>query len=296
MPSWPIKVVYPLEMMLYQSPFREEFIKSFLRTWGGFETETLVRVLDQGEDEERLFSILALGFNPQTCEQLRPFLHSSRSIERWASAISLGRLKEEQALAVLLKMLTEFLPPYEQYNSDGAFEWRYDIWRCHIPSLLMAWKSPMLVPFLRIALLRILHVVQAKTPEDEQKLPQAIYNALLSEWNRYQDEIVYALGRLEAFGALVGLKGASAFLSRWIVHLVMGYLYDIYPNVDLVQWSQQPELYKEVVSTLEQRFGLTEEERDIYLNYYEEEVLRSILLAFPLEQEWDKTIWKGYND
>lgn len=296
MPSWPIKVVYPLEMMLYQSPFSEEFIETFLRTWGSFETETLLRVLDQGEDEERLFTIFALGFEPQMREQLRPFLHSLRSMERWASAISLGRMKDEQALPVLLEMLTEFLPPSEQYSSDGTFEWRYDLWRCHIPSLLMAWKSSWLVPIFRGALQKILSLVQTKTPDDVQKLLQGIYQALLTEWNRYLDEIVYALGRLGAFGVFTGLEGVNAFLSRWIIHLVMGHLHEAYPNVSIMQWSQQPALYKEVVTTLEQRFGLTKEERDIYLTYYEEAVLNSTLLGFPLEQEWDKSVWVGYND
>ena len=296
MSHWPLNVVYPLEMLLYQSPFGEAFIAAFVRTWGNFETDTLVRVLGRGAEEERLFSIFALGFTPQAREQLRPFLRSLKPLERWASALSLGRMKEDQALAVLLEMLTEFFPPHEQYRSDTTFEWRYDIWRCHIPSLLMAWKSPRLASALRSALQRVLSIVQAQTPADVHKLPQGTYHALLSEWNRYQDELVYALGRLGAFGALVGLEGASVFLSRWIVHLVMGSLHDAYPYVTITQWSQQPELYQAVVSTLEHRFGLTQEERDLYLTYYEEEVLSSTLLAFPLEQEWDKPVWVGYND
>ena len=43
---------------------------------------------------------------------------------------------------------------------------------------------------------------------------------------RYLDDIVHALGRLDAFGALTGLAVPELYLRLWMAHLVMGHLHD----------------------------------------------------------------------
>jgi len=130
------RVLYALEMAQLQYPYSEDFLEKFAQRWGELDLEAFERALQEGEGYERVFSIFALGYTnaPEIREQLVPFLHRSEAEERWASALSLGRMHEERALPVLVQMLTEFLAVYEQFDREQGSAWsrrgwRYEIWR-----------------------------------------------------------------------------------------------------------------------------------------------------------------------
>src|SRR4051794_37867848 len=70
----------------------EFFVECWTERWGGIDLSTFVRVLKEGQGEDRLLAIFVLGYTKEawTHKFLLPFLHSSLSAERWASALVLG--------------------------------------------------------------------------------------------------------------------------------------------------------------------------------------------------------------
>src|SRR5579859_5780665 len=236
----------------------DEEVKAFERRWGGLDLDTFVRVLTEGEKEEQLIALFALGYaaEPRSRDLLLPFLHSPDPQERWASALGLGKMREEQALPVLTKMLTEFLPtPYHPFT--GWEEYPYDYWRLEVASVLGAWQDPSLVPALRQAFVHIWEVTQKPPPDDKQM------------WFRYQDELASVLGKLGAFGALTGLTLPDYGLRVAAVYLACGHLDARARYGHLLMELQVNETLKaEVAAVLAQRFGLSEEERSYYISMY----------------------------
>src|SRR5260370_10498793 len=97
-------------------------IEAFARRWGGLELEAFIRALHEGEDEDKVLAIWALGYEPAAWvrEYLLPFLRSTEPMEGWSRAFGLEKMREPQALPVLLRMLTELFPPKEAPGSQPA--------------------------------------------------------------------------------------------------------------------------------------------------------------------------------
>ena len=88
-------------------------------------------------------------------------------------------------------------------------------------------------------------------------------------WHDYQDELVYALGRLEAFGALAGFSVPDARLQFWMVLLACGSLQARNRYGDLLTQVQINEpLKKEIAQVLEQRFGVPAGEQAASIDSY----------------------------
>ncbi len=70
--------------MLYGEYRPLQEMKAFLACWGGIDRETLVRVLAEGEGEDRLLAICCIGESdlPQARTLLLPFLQSVHPQER----------------------------------------------------------------------------------------------------------------------------------------------------------------------------------------------------------------------
>jgi HEAT repeat protein len=68
-----------------------------------------MRSVTEEDEFERVFTLFLLGglATPEARNVLLSFLDSSQRKERWASAISLGRLKEERVFPVLQALLLE---------------------------------------------------------------------------------------------------------------------------------------------------------------------------------------------
>lgn len=92
--------------------------------------------------------------------------------------------------------------------------------------------------------------------------------AMLRNLLDFQDDVVYALGRLGGFGALTNLHLHKSYLQVWMVHLVMGYLHGS-PSwfagygIDL-----DPTLRYDIETLLEQKFGLERNERSECISLY----------------------------
>src|SRR5260370_13115745 len=117
MDHYPPYATYALWQIGYEDDATR--IESCPRRWGGLELEAFIRALHEGEDEDKVLAIWALGYEPAAWvrEYLLPFLRSTEPMERWASAFGLEKMGEPQALPVLLRMLKELLQPQESPSS-----------------------------------------------------------------------------------------------------------------------------------------------------------------------------------
>jgi len=90
---------------------KEKYIDEFAVRWGDLSAEAFKRALQHGDAEEKLFALFALGYlvPPDGERLLIPFLDSPFRKERWASALALGKRKNERAFALLQELLVEEL-------------------------------------------------------------------------------------------------------------------------------------------------------------------------------------------
>lgn len=243
--------------------FADEWdIQPYAQRWGGIGVEAFLQALKDGQGEDRLIAICALGSTrePRVKEIFLPYLESQDPKERWASALMLGEMKEERALMMLKKMLLEFLPsqpsPFaEQEKTDPL----YDFWRPHVPRVLGNWQRPDLIPLFRQALTSLWDSAPKRA------FPDKIY------WFNCQDEIAYALGRLGAFSILPNLELPSYGLRLAMVQMAVGSL-DIrsrfpYPYAAALfsLLMRNPTLTEEVISVLEQHVAFPRQERLLFL-------------------------------
>jgi hypothetical protein len=267
---------YTIEKLTVSPEYQIKVVDAFVDRWGKLTQETFLRVLREGEGEDTLFAIFALGYLGATParEHLLPFLESAQATQRWASAISLGTLREERALPVLTTLLTENVLAQQRLDWEQRITWqqtgwRYDAWLYYVIRILGGWGDPDLAPYLRHALEEIRCLVEREPPHDAEKGIVWFYNAEKDSWKGLEDDLVFALGQLGAWGVLSGLHCSPAQFQLWMVHLVMGSLHQRYPLVQIVQWGEHLELRAEVATRLGQKYGLVEEERERCLAQYE---------------------------
>lgn len=255
--TWPEHVDYALKRLGYEYPDDEGAVKAFLDRWGSLDLDTFVQVLRQTQNQDTLLAIFAIAYKDTAWarELLMPFLDSSSPLERWASALCLGRMKEERALSILCTMLTEFLPPHRQFNTQGYLVWYYDYWRSTVVKLLGEWERPELAMPLYDALKELWQQEQTGTEYSKKY------------WYVCQDLLVYALGRLGRFDLMKGLDANEARLSLWKVYMALGYLqvHKNYPDVYTeVVWDKPP-LQAQVAEVLQQQLGLSPQEQMVCL-------------------------------
>ncbi len=235
----------------------EREIDAFAQRWHGLEAEAFTRAFQGGTPEERALALFALSYSdsPNAQALLSTALGSIEPMEQWAGALCLGERKDDRALPVLLSCFEEFLPPrMHPLEREGGL---YHSWRIRAAYLLGEWGRKDLVPALRQAL------------DIAWKLEQADTIDRKHVWHDYQDELIYALGRLEAFGALVGFSLPAPRLQLWIVLLACGSLQAQSRYGDLLTQMQINEtLKKEIAQVLEQRFGVPAEKQAAYIDSY----------------------------
>ena len=240
-------------------------IEAFARRWGGLELEAFIRALHEGEDEDKVLAIWALGYEPAAWvrEYLLPFLRSTEPMERWASAFGLEKMGEPQALPVLLRMLTEFFPSKEAPGSQGGALWFFNGWRVQVIFLLKQWTQPEVVPALLDALQAYWRLAQT-IPEESQIARRY--------WRRCQESIMYTLGWLGRFDVLpevvTTLDIVQPTLSSWRVSLALGSLHahEVLSDLSILEKSDMRE---QVMAALQERFGLSPKQQAHCLTYYE---------------------------
>jgi hypothetical protein len=196
----------------------EEFIlEPFLQRWGGYSAEILAQVLqDEDIQNYKTLALFALGYlaYPEAPSLLLPFSQSKVGSERWASTISLGRLKHELAFPLLQDLLLEGLQDPDLANDEDA-DW-YMVQRFKVVLLLGDWGDRAAVPVLRKAFalcwnLEIQPGMRASGLEPYW-------------WHPLQNCLAYALGRLRAWGALFTLQLPPGHLHIALLYLILGSL------------------------------------------------------------------------
>ena len=155
-------------------------------------------------------------------------------------------------------MLDELLPPeLHPLEREGGL---YHFWRMKAVALLGEWEQSDLAPVLRQALAKGWEFEQ-----DEQGKRKQV-------WHAYQDELVYALGRVGAFGAFSELTISPSRLRLWLIVVCCGSLQARTRYGDLLTQLQiNQELKDEVAHTLQHRFGLSAKEQNEYIDAYTDE-------------------------
>ncbi len=217
----------------------------------------LQRVLREGDQENRLFALFLLGglASSEARDLLLSFLASPQRKERWASAIALGRLKEERVFAVLHTLLlegfatNEIFASVEQWHAaqedgslyrralqeQGRAEHSENLWRLYerlesigyewylrqrseCALMLGDWGNPAAVPPLKEALQAAWRM--------EQVWPdyQGPDESGPDIWHFFQDRLAFALGQLGAWDVLASLHLPEAHLLIARIYLILGSL------------------------------------------------------------------------
>lgn len=217
----------------------------------------LQRAITEGQEEDRVFALFLLGAlaTPEARDLLISFLDSGHRKERWASAISLGRLKEERVFALLQTFLLEGFVVSEIFANVGEpqvvqeacnfyqqklkehgraafsqtywhvlehlrnidYEW-YIRQRSEIAIVLGTWGNPVVVPKLSEALQAAWRMEQ-DWPDYEG--PDESGPTI---WHFFQDHLAFALGQLGAWDTslLAYLPQIHLLVAR--VYLILGSL------------------------------------------------------------------------
>ena len=252
-----------------------EDIEAFQERWGDARLLTFARVLEQAQGDDQMAAAFAIGYTRSAWARdlLRPFLQSDDPGVRWASALSLGEMKDERARPVLVQMLGEFLPPPYTPPGEVGPDW-FEVRHMHVAHLLGRWGDPALIPALRETLVRVWQV--------ERDAPAHINQAGMQlRWD-YQDALAYALGQLGAFDALAGLEVPTHRSRVWTVNLAMGYLnvQDRYHTTclgfsgDPMHVEAYQDLFPLLLRVLQQQVGLSSQEATTYLQGYGHDYFR----------------------
>ena len=254
---------------LYLYGLDDEKYEAFASRWGGCEYEHFLRALQDGEGDDHLCAMFAVGASthPEAASVLLPFLRSDQRDERVVSAIVLGMRQDTRAYPFVERLVLEGLSLDERQqvfagNDQKAQEDLFlcDRFRPRAVQLLDTWHSPTLLPTLLQAL------------QDLWKWEQHS-----SRWFAQADaykELLYALGQRGVFPALDTLDFPPVFQRIARVHFTLGAL-QVKPARTLMRWVLGNT--ERVKRFLEENFQLDEEEaqQDIHTFYGENEALRS---------------------
>lgn len=242
----------------------EEIVETFLQHWGGFDANAFTQALQQGQETDRVFALFALSlFAPPGVEAFFvPFLRSPVRKERWASAIALGRMRDERAFAVLQEVLVEEME-YCPLHADKNLTWivgekakeagerfggRADWDRLVDSAFLQAWyEKETYIDLYDWHLCHRVTIAQVfgdwkdpraipvlrqalahcwrieQLPAEQGGIPRGGY--LKEAWHRLEDKLAYALGQLEAWNALDELELPQERFSLARMYLVFGALH-----------------------------------------------------------------------
>lgn len=295
---------------------REERIAAFRTRWGTLERDAFERALQEGDENDRLCALFALGYlAPAGVEDLLvPFLHSAVRKERWASAIVLGKGKDERAFPFLLALLLEemeYVPTQndrdverieddarkrvleadfasiireylkdptfasmfkQQHMHQSEYQW-YTIHRLTITTLLREWGDRRAIPALRQTLAQCWQI------EQQRRLPGGTSDL----WHRLEDNLAYALGQLDASHPFDSLELPALGLQLARMYFVFGVLkintLTLYSG-NLLNFIWRGGIDRNrLVTTLQERFGLTEDESDdaihLFQQWYQERAGRA---------------------
>lgn len=240
----------------------ENYLCDFTERWGKLSLATFVRALREGDWQDQQVSTFAIGYTKSAWARdlLLPLLHSEHPRVRWASALSLGKQRVEAAYPVLIRMLQEFFPP--GFSSEDGW---YEIEHIEIAEILGSWGKPEAIEPLCDTLAKMWRVEQQRSKNVDPQI-----------WWLYQDALVYALGQLGVFNALINLDISMERRRFWTVTLIMGYLHarhlykkpPVYLAQDAYSDADLAEFLTLVSVILQEKTGMSPEDADFAVQQY----------------------------
>jgi hypothetical protein len=290
MPQWPMYVYMAADSMgfQYDEPDGVAAIEAFATRWGGFDADAMVRAAQRAEGDDWFFAIelLITSAAPHARDVAVTFLDSPDPLKRWYNALYLGVLEDKRAVPILCAMLTEFLPSPQTYQKQRQQQWHYEDVRDSAAYILGRIGDPACIPSLRHALQAVIQVErgQTKPPNGTPEMETIHYQNSIRALRRYQDRIVYALGRLGSLGALTGLQGGEERIPLWRIHLIMGHQHGRYALATMGAFEDEPALVADITDILEQQFGLAATEHEHDMRLYERKMLFMLKSMYQAEQ------------
>lgn len=263
----------------------------FLQRWGAYTPHNLRRVLqaEEASKHDKILLLYALGYLVETeaTALLLSSLQSKERSERWVSALSLGRQKQEVVFALLQNMLLEELLDFDvELRRDDiqldAKDWYYDkdwyITLCRdIVFVLGDWGSAAAAPSLRKAFMLCLeHEMQCDTALPAGLSPLSLW------WRPLENGLAYALGQVGAWGAFSATQFSFSQWNRASLYLILGSLHSSPDNeLDDYRWNWTSEQIivkrrsdgiltasfiglDQIRRVLQERFGFSPEEQTSY--------------------------------
>lgn len=268
----PPHLEFALDLLSFSGEEDQSYLDGLRQRWGSLDQPSLLHMLEGSIGDHRLFAILALGAlrTPEARQVLLPVLDGPNRLERWAAAISLGQVGAKEAQSILCDMLTYDLPEDVQSveHKYGTSDWLYENWRGYAPILLGQLGDPAVVPALRSALSQVIGLLDQRQFALQDTLGPLGTAGDRRYFLRYEDDIIYALGRLHAYGSLVGLPAAEEYWDLWRVHVVMGSLHGRYPWHVVKEFTSNRQVDTHIRELLSQQYGLMPQEQDQALAKY----------------------------
>lgn len=247
----------------------EEVCQAFASRWSGLDLDATQRAFESGQGDDKKLAIFALGAIaiPEATETLFAILTGADSsrMERWTSAICLGRMKEPRAFPLLEALLLDGTSLEENLKASQEADdhHRYELSWCHnrrssLLHYLEGYHSPSLVSTVSQTF-KALWDIQRLVPSSD-----------INIW--CYDELAYTLGMRGAFETLAALHLPPTHEKVAMVFMALGHLH-AQPSPGrgwLGEIISNDRLKQDVAVVLAQRFQLTEEQlQDCINNVYE---------------------------
>ncbi|HEU5375802.1 MAG TPA: hypothetical protein VFV38_10215 [Ktedonobacteraceae bacterium] len=266
--------------MYWEDVSNKVYYETFISHWGGLDLEHMRRALDNGEGEEKVLAIFALGLSAAagTADLLAPLLYQASRMERWASGICLGLMHDSRAFPVLESLLLdgldteEYIRVYtlalrEQSHTRTHEQNWYAVYRWYAIQLLENWDSPTLLPTFKQTYAALWRIQQRLLP----------YRWL--EVSNY-DAIAYALGQRKTSTLLDEVDVPSEYRNVARIYMALGHLHaQASSGTELAglpsrisglghEMLVNETLQQEVAITLGQLFGLSLAEQEESLDHF----------------------------
>lgn len=259
--SVPLSVAQAFADVYFEGVDNEKY-EAFASHWGGLDLDAFQRAFARAQGEEKLLAIFVLGRStlPGIADRLLTIVAApAPRMERWAGALSLGRMKEVRAFPLIASLLPDglSLAEYTAAAQQPADELAYELWWCGLKrseliTLLEVWKSPIFVQILR-------QLVQSAWTIEKTLYPAPIANGVVD-----YDTLAYVMGMHGVFGGFTGIDLPMAYWKTALVYIALGSLHaQASERNNLIdELDRNVATQREVAAILAQRFGLTTEEQE----------------------------------
>jgi hypothetical protein len=254
------------------------YIREFIEKWGELTQENLEHVISTQQNTDSFFASSYWCFSLRETHQpidLDRYVHHPSLSVKWAFTLILAQHHYPQAFGPLCGLLEANLTP-DEFDPFTQSEEQFIIHtlRLSVPDILANYQNSLAIPYLKGTLDSLCTLeydrsdedIQEESEYDEQEgaeLPDLLNEFVgdkgLAPLENYQADIIYVLGRYQAWGTLpLNVLIPPEKLTLWMVHLAAGSTYGRYTTKSVLRLEDHPEMLTNIQKILRETFGLTE--------------------------------------